>query len=39
MTSLSLLLWIALAIALQLGLFLAFRLWHHRQAYLQLKQG
>lgn len=39
MTSLSLLLWIALGIALQVGLFLGISFWQHWQSYARLKQG
>lgn len=39
MTSLSLLLWIALGIALQIGLFLGISFWQHWQSYSRLKQG
>ncbi|MDP3030539.1 MAG: 2Fe-2S iron-sulfur cluster-binding protein [Rhodocyclaceae bacterium] len=39
MTSLSLLLWIVLGIALQLGLFLGISFWQHWQSYSRLKQG
>jgi ferredoxin-NADP reductase len=39
MTSLSLLLWILFAIALQVGLFLGIGYWRHWQAFRQLKQG
>jgi hypothetical protein len=39
MTSLSLLLWIVLGIALQLGLFLCVSFWRHWQSYTRLKQG
>ena len=39
MTSFSLLLWIALGIALQVGLFLAISFWQHWQSYTRLKQN
>jgi len=39
MTSLSLLLWIVLGIALQVGLLLGISFWQHWQAYSRLKQG
>lgn len=39
MTSLSLLLWILLGIALQVGLFLGVSFWQHWQSYSRLKQG
>jgi len=39
MTSLSLLLWIVLGIALQVGLFLGISFWQHWQSYARLKQG
>lgn len=39
MTSFSLLLWIVLGIALQVGLFLAISFWQHWQSYTRLKQG
>ncbi len=39
MTSLSLLLWILLGIALQVGLFLGISFWQHWQAYSRLKRG
>lgn len=39
MTSLGLLLWIALGIALQLGIFLGIHFWRHGQSYTRLKQG
>ncbi|NTV87592.1 MAG: FAD/NAD(P)-binding oxidoreductase, partial [Burkholderiaceae bacterium] len=39
MTSLSLLLWIILGIALQVGLFLGISFWQHWQSYSRLKEG
>ena len=39
MTSLSLLLWILLGIALQVGLFIGISFWQHWQSYSRLKQG
>jgi hypothetical protein len=39
MTSLGLLLWIFLGIALQVGLFLGISFWQHWQSYSRLKQG
>ncbi len=39
MTSLSLLLWIVLGIALQVGLFLGISFWQHWQSYSRLKHG
>ncbi len=39
MTSLSLLLWIVLGIALQIGLFLGISFWQHWQSYSRLKHG
>lgn len=39
MSSLGLLLWILLGIALQVGLFLGISFWRHWQSYSQLKQG
>ena len=39
MTSLGLLLWIILGVALQLGLFLGISFWQHWQSYSRLKQG
>lgn len=39
MSSLGLLLWILLGIALQVGLFLGVSFWRHWQSYSQLKQG
>lgn len=39
MTSLSLLFWIVLGIALQVGLFLGISFWQHWQSYSRLKQG
>ncbi|MBN8455023.1 2Fe-2S iron-sulfur cluster-binding protein [Accumulibacter sp.] len=39
MTSLSLLLWIALGIVLQIALFLGISFWQHWQSYRRLKQG
>lgn len=39
MTSLSLLLWIAVGIVLQIGLFLGIGFWQHWQSYSRLKQG
>lgn len=39
MTSLNLLLWIALGIGLQVGLFLGIGFWRHWQSYSRLKQG
>lgn len=39
MTSFSLLLWIVIGIALQIGLFLGISFWQHWQSYSRLKQG
>jgi len=39
MTSLGLLLWIILGVALQVGLFLGISFWQHWQSYSRLKQG
>lgn len=39
MTSLNLLLWIVLGIALQVGLFMGISFWRHWQSYTRLKQG
>lgn len=39
MTSLNLLLWIALGVAMQLALFLAISFWQHWQSYTRLRQG
>jgi ferredoxin-NADP reductase len=39
MTSLGLLLWIILGVALQLGLFLGISFWQHWQSYSRLKEG
>ena len=39
MTSLNLLLWIVLGIALQVGLFLGISFWQHWQSYSRLRQG
>lgn len=39
MTSLNLLLWILLGVALQVGLFLGISFWQHWQSYSRLKQG
>ncbi len=39
MTSLRLLLWIVVGIALQVGLFLGISFWQHWQSYSRLKHG